>query len=233
VRRRKFPLVMRMSIATTSWVKVLVASLNPCRTFLRLFGAISHAKCRIQEIRDGMLSLRQAMGRYSSRELTESQLLLKQMVLNSVTALNTRRNYSKSLGDLFAFAAGRPLTRALLQEWKTSLDGLAASTVNVKLAAARRLVSEFGLNQIRQALTKFVKVLQTKSRGGIPCLCDSWFRSRLAGLQLLEGDAVWIHQQFSEVIRHALPPPRKSSSGLILVLRPRRIQLRAGTANRR
>ena len=80
--------------------------------------------------------------RDSSAELMASQLLLKQMVLNSVTAANTRRNYSKSLDDLFAFATGRPLTRALLQEWKSSMDRLAASTVNVKLAAARRLVSE-------------------------------------------------------------------------------------------
>jgi hypothetical protein len=80
--------------------------------------------------------------RDGSEELTASQLLLKQMVLNSVTAANTRRNYSKSLDDLFAFAAGRPLTRALLQEWKASMDSLAASTVNVKLAAARRLVFE-------------------------------------------------------------------------------------------
>lgn len=89
-----------------------------------------------------MLSRSVATDRDSSHELTESQLLLKQMVLNSVTAANTRRNYSKSLDDLFAFAAGRPLTRALLQEWKASMDSLAASTVNVKLAAARRLISE-------------------------------------------------------------------------------------------
>jgi len=89
-----------------------------------------------------MFSLSVATDRESSQELTESQLLLKQMVLNSVTSANTRRNYSKSLDDLFAFAAGRPLTRALLQEWKSSMDSLAASTVNVKLAAARRLVSE-------------------------------------------------------------------------------------------
>ena len=81
------------------------------------------------------------MDRYGSEELTASWLLLKQMVLNSVTG-NTRRNYAKSLDDLFGFAAGRPLTRALLQEWKVSMGSLAASTVNVKLAAARRLVSE-------------------------------------------------------------------------------------------
>ncbi len=89
-----------------------------------------------------MLSPSVLTDRDGSGELTASQLLLKQMVLNSVTAANTRRNYSKSLDDLFAFAAGRPLTRALLQEWKASMNSLAASTVNVKLAAARRLVSE-------------------------------------------------------------------------------------------
>ena len=75
-------------------------------------------------------------------DLTESQLLLKQMVLTSVAAKNTRRSYARALNDLFGFAAGRPLTRALLQEWKASMDALAASSVNVKLAAARRLVSE-------------------------------------------------------------------------------------------
>lgn len=89
-----------------------------------------------------MLRLLPRTIRHDTRELTESQLLLKQVVLNSVTAVNTRRNYAKSLDDLFAFAAGRPLTLALLQEWKASMDGLAASTVNVKLAAARRLISE-------------------------------------------------------------------------------------------
>lgn len=89
-----------------------------------------------------LLCISVPLGGDDRQSLTESQLLLKQMVLNSVTATNTRRNYAKSLDDLFAFAAGRPLTRALLQEWKTSMNGLAASTVNVKLAAARRLVSE-------------------------------------------------------------------------------------------
>ena len=43
---------------------------------------------------------------------------------------------------MFAFAAGQPLTRALLQEWKASMDALAVSTVNVKLSAVRRLIGE-------------------------------------------------------------------------------------------
>ena len=95
-----------------------------------------------------MTGLTLARDRERAQKLTESQLLLKQMVLNSVTAQNTRRNYSKALDDLFVFAAGRPFTPALLQEWKSSMSGLAPSTVNVKLAAARRLVDEAKRNRL-------------------------------------------------------------------------------------
>ena len=52
------------------------------------------------------------------RELTAAQVLLKQMVLDSVTSPNTRRSYLLTLDELCAFSAGRALTRALLQEWK-------------------------------------------------------------------------------------------------------------------
>ncbi len=75
-------------------------------------------------------------------ELTEAQVLLKQMVLDSVTSPNTRRSYALTLDELFTFSAGRPLTRALLHEWKASMDALAPSTINVKLSAVRRLVGE-------------------------------------------------------------------------------------------
>ena len=77
-----------------------------------------------------------------SAELTEAQGLLKRMVLDSVTSPNTRRSYALTLDELFDFSAGRPLTRALLQEWKATMDALAPSTVNVKLSAVRRLVGE-------------------------------------------------------------------------------------------
>ena len=69
-------------------------------------------------------------------------LQLKQMVLDAVPALNSKRNYAKALDDLFAFAAGRPLTRALLMEWRTAIEKLAPSTVNVRLSAVRKLVTE-------------------------------------------------------------------------------------------
>lgn len=64
------------------------------------------------------------------------------MVLDAVTSPHSRRNYAKALDLLFAFAPSRPLTRALLLEYRTSMEDLAPSTVNVRLAAVRKLVAE-------------------------------------------------------------------------------------------
>lgn len=66
------------------------------------------------------------------------------MVLDSVGSPHSRRNYAKALDLLFAFAGGRPLTRALLLEYRTSMEDLAPSTVNVRLAAVRKMVRQFG-----------------------------------------------------------------------------------------
>jgi hypothetical protein len=74
--------------------------------------------------------------------LTEAQARLRGMVLDAVTSPHSRRNYAKALDDLFAFAARRPLTRALLLEWRASMAALAPSTVNVRLSAVRKLVGE-------------------------------------------------------------------------------------------
>jgi hypothetical protein len=71
-----------------------------------------------------------------------AQARLRGMVLDAVTSPHSRRNYAKALDDLFAFTAGRPLTRALLQEWRASMAALAPSTVNVRLSAVRKLVGE-------------------------------------------------------------------------------------------
>jgi integrase len=67
---------------------------------------------------------------------------IKRVVLDSVVAANSKRNYAKALDHLFAFAAGRPLTRALLLEWRAGMDKLSPSTVNVRLSAMRKLVTE-------------------------------------------------------------------------------------------
>ena len=76
------------------------------------------------------------------RLLTPAERQLRQMVVDAVAAPTTKSAYGHALDQLFAFASGRPLSRALLNEWRSSMDGLAASTINVRLSAVRRLVAE-------------------------------------------------------------------------------------------
>ncbi len=78
-----------------------------------------------------------------SLEAVDSRLLqLKQMVLDSVVSINSKRNYAQALDGLFLLAAGRPLTRSLLMEWRATMEEQAPSTVNVRLSAVRKMVSE-------------------------------------------------------------------------------------------
>lgn len=69
-------------------------------------------------------------------------LRMKQMVVNAVTAENSKRSYAKALDHLFAFAAGRPFARELLLEWRASMEKQAPSTTNIRLSAIRSLVAE-------------------------------------------------------------------------------------------
>ncbi len=69
-------------------------------------------------------------------------LELKRMVLDSVVSANSKRNYAQALDGLFLFCKGRPLTRALLMEWRATMQEQAPSTVNVRLSAVRKMVSE-------------------------------------------------------------------------------------------
>ncbi len=99
--------------------------------------------------------------------LTEAQARLRQMVLDTVRSPHTRRNYGKGLDDLFRFSAGRPLSRALLMEWKTGMDDLAPSTVNVRLAAMRKLVEEAERNGIlgREEAARLADIPNVRQQG--------------------------------------------------------------------
>jgi integrase len=74
--------------------------------------------------------------------LTQAQAMLRQMVLDTVQSIHSKRNYAKALDDLFAFCASRPLSRALLMKYRTTMDHLSPSTINVRLSAIRKLVGE-------------------------------------------------------------------------------------------
>src|SRR5260370_41648933 len=74
--------------------------------------------------------------------LTQAQAMLRQMVLDTVPSIHSKRNYAKALDDLFAFCASRPLSRALLMEYRTTMERLSPSTINVRMSAIRKLVGE-------------------------------------------------------------------------------------------
>jgi len=74
--------------------------------------------------------------------LTPVQRELRRRVLDAVSAPSTKFAYGHALDHLFRFLAGRPLGRALLGQWRASMDGLAPSTINVRLSAVRKLVAE-------------------------------------------------------------------------------------------
>ena len=74
--------------------------------------------------------------------LTPAQRELRRRVLDAVPAPSTKLAYGHALDRLFGFLAGRPLDRALLQGWRASMDGLAPSTINVRMSAVRKLVAE-------------------------------------------------------------------------------------------
>jgi integrase len=69
-------------------------------------------------------------------------LHLKHLVVDSMSAANSKRNYSKALDHLFNFAQDRPLSRELLLAWRASMEKQSPSTVNIRLSAMRSLVAE-------------------------------------------------------------------------------------------
>jgi len=69
------------------------------------------------------------------------------------------------------FCASRPLSRALLTEYRTTIDHLSPSTINVRLSAIRKLVGEArrnGMIGLEEAanLTDVPNVRQTGTRLG-------------------------------------------------------------------
>jgi site-specific recombinase XerD len=70
------------------------------------------------------------------------------MVLDAVPSPHSKRNYAKALDDLFGFCASRPLSRELLLEWRSTMESLSPSTINVRLSAVRKLVGEARRNDM-------------------------------------------------------------------------------------
>jgi len=66
------------------------------------------------------------------------------MLSNSVVSRHTQRAYLTAFDDLFTLAAGRPISRMILMEYRSSMIvvGVSAATINQRLCAVRKLVKE-------------------------------------------------------------------------------------------
>src|ERR1035437_3337471 len=77
---------------------------------------------------------------------------LRRMFRNSLASAHTKRAYIAAFNQFFALAAetGRSVCRALLMEYRAQMidQGLSASTINVRLSAIRKLVSEARENNL-------------------------------------------------------------------------------------
>ena len=69
---------------------------------------------------------------------------IKALVLDSVASPHSRRAYGRALDEFLAWSERRPFTRAMVQQYRAALEqkGLAPSSINLRLAAIRKLASE-------------------------------------------------------------------------------------------
>lgn len=79
------------------------------------------------------------------------------LVLDAVSSPETKRAYGQGLAEFFSWKAQQrcAFNRASVHAWRTSLEdrGLSASTINVRLAAVRKLASEAASNGLLDAET--------------------------------------------------------------------------------
>ncbi len=64
-----------------------------------------------------------------------------ELVTNSLTSEHSKRAYTKALTDFLTWRNGRPINKALVQEYRQTLTGSPAS-INLKMSAIRKLATE-------------------------------------------------------------------------------------------
>ncbi|MCU1225021.1 MAG: site-specific recombinase XerD [Edaphobacter sp.] len=99
--------------------------------------------------------------------LTPAQAILRQMVLDSVDSIHSKRNYAKALDDLLAFCASRPLSRALLLEYRTTMDHLAPRPSTSACRRYGKLVGEAQRNGMigREEADNLTDIPNVRQRG--------------------------------------------------------------------
>src|SRR5215207_2714270 len=70
----------------------------------------------------------------------ESRAVIE-LVTNSLTSAHSKRAYTKAITDFLEWRGDRPMTKALVNEYRQTLTGSPA-TVNLRMSAIRKLASE-------------------------------------------------------------------------------------------
>ena len=136
--------------------------------------------------------------------LPDAFTLLERVVLDSLTSLNSRRAYRQALDHFFAWYRREPrgtFNRALVQSYRAAIEaeGLAPSTINVRLAALRKLASEAAENglldrSVAQSITSLKGVRQAGIRAG------NWLTADQARLLLTQPDPSTLRGQRDRAI---------------------------------
>jgi integrase len=97
---------------------------------------------------------------------------LRNLVVDSVSSVHSRRSYAFALDDFFTWYGAEPrppLSKAVVHEYRTHLEAqnLAPSTINVRLAAIRKLASEAADNDLLapELAAGIAKIKGAKRRG--------------------------------------------------------------------
>jgi site-specific recombinase XerD len=96
---------------------------------------------------------------------------LRRIFKNSLVSAHTKRAYIAAFNQFFALVAetGRSVSRALLMEYRAQMidQGLSASTINVRLSAIRKLISEARENNLLDPAetARILKVPGVPTRG--------------------------------------------------------------------
>ena len=112
---------------------------------------------------------------------------LRRIFRNSLTSAHTKRAYIAAFNQFFTLAAesGRSVSRALLMEYRAQMIdcGLSASTINVRLSAIRKLISEARENNLLDPL-EAARILTVP---GVPTRGTAWTLAHSSGSQTSFG----------------------------------------------
>ena len=118
---------------------------------------------------------------------------IRGLVLDSVVSEHSRRAYGKALDDFLGWYADGvrgPFSKAILQQYRSVLDqqGLAASTINVRMAAIRKLASEAADNGLLDPVLA-AGIGKVRGMRQLGVRAGNWLTREQAGLLLVAPNA--------------------------------------------